>query len=204
MDKHCIFLEALSGLNECFRKDAELARRVDIANQYDLSEELLSGTTALILTMAQDQRHMLRNGKLLNDYVREGGTIVVQGQVAFPFLDCLAPYEPAENLSFGDFEISFDRPHPVFHGIDSSTLNLRRGVRGFYAHGSNPPPHDAQVISSLCGGTIPVDWQWESGRGRVFVHSGNDVWLTFANRDKDILLTRNLVAWAMGKVSLDE
>jgi hypothetical protein len=199
MNKPCVFLKALPSQGKYFREDEELAKHVEIIDQYILSDEILKGIKVLILTMHQDQRHLLNNKLRLTEFVNTGGTIIVQGQIALPFVDGLLPFKPAEHLMLEEYEISFIQPHPVFQGIDPVSLNCRRGVRGFYARGSNPPPDDAKILTMIRKKTVPVDWEWEFGLGRVFVHSGNDLWTSFKNSEDNINITRNLITWAMHK-----
>lgn len=197
MGKPGIYLSDRQGWASCYRDDPVLGKYVQIANQYDLSAQLLAGSRALILTLGQDQYLLMRNRDLLDGYVRDGGTIVFQGQVALPFLACLSPYVPAENLKYDEFDVRLERSHPILRGIDPVSLNLRHGVRGFYSHGSNPPPADAIIVSTIRHGSVVVDWEWHNGKGRVFVHSGNDFCVTFEDGDKDVHLTRAMVAWAI-------
>lgn len=197
--KPCIYLATRDNPKSYFRTDTVLKKQVNIVNQYSLSEDLLKGTKAVILTLAQDQYLMMRHKDMLTNYLRIGGTIVVQGQVALPFLDCLSPFIPEENLKYHEFDITIEQPHPVVDSLEVATLNTRHGVRGFYSHGSNPPPNDATIISTMREGKVPVDWEWHHGKGRVFVHSGNDFWLTYGEDDKDLLLTKALVSWAIKK-----
>ena len=85
---------------------------------------------------------------------------------------------------------------PIFSGVDPDTLNRRRGVAGFYARGSNPPPTEATVLTTLRQGEFPVDWLLGLGKGRLFVHSGNDLWTTFHEPAENARLTGNLLRWA--------
>lgn len=199
MGKPCIHLSVKPNPKSLFLTDNTLALNVGVADQYDLSAELLMHSRALLLNLAQDQHLMLRHRELLDSYVRAGGTIIFQGQVALPFLACLSPYIPAENLKYDEFDVEFKQPHPILSGIDPAILNLRHGVRGFYAHGSNPPPPDATIISTIRDGAVSVDWEWACGKGRVFVHSGNDFGLTFEDDGRNIALIQKMVSWAIGE-----
>ncbi|PHS70709.1 MAG: hypothetical protein COB23_03280 [Methylophaga sp.] len=197
MKKQCVFLKALPTQSKYFREDKVLSQCVKILDQYKLSNEILKDIKVLILTMHQDQRHLLNNKQLLMEFIQAGGTIIIQGQIAMPFLDCLIPFNPAGQLTLEEYEISFIQPHSVFQGINPLSLNCRRGVRGFYARGSNPPPEDATILTTIKRGTISVDWEWSYGLGRVFVHSGNDIWTSFKDSEDNIDITRNLVSWAI-------
>ena len=199
MGKPCINLSAKPNPKSYFLGDETLARYVKVADQYDLSADLLKDSRALLLNLAQDQYLLLRHKTLLEDYIKDGGTIVFQGQVALPFLGCLRPYIPAENMKYAEFDITIEQPHPIPDAIEPDCLNLRNGVRGFYAHGSNPAPADAVIISTIRNASLAVDWQWHSGKGRLFVHSGNDFGLTYADDAKNIALLHRVVSWAIGE-----
>jgi hypothetical protein len=192
-----LFLSALPQQGDRPWRDAWLAKRVTVADQYTLSSNLLSDVRALFLTMHQDQRWLARHADLLERFMVGGGTLVVQGQVAYPFIGGLSCFQPAEDLKLADYTIELSQAHPIFERIDPSTLNRRHGVAGFYARGSHPPPMNAQVLSTMAGGSVPVDWVAARGQGRLFVHSGNDLWTTFAEPAANVDFTRRLVAWAL-------
>jgi hypothetical protein len=174
-----------------------LAERVAVFDQYELSTKLLHDVRAVILTMHQDQRWLHSRRHILKQFIDGGGTLVVQGQVAYPFAGGLSRFRPAANLRLPDYAIELHRDHQVFDGVDPVTLNRRRGVAGFYAHGSNPPPPEATVVSSMAGGRLAVDWEVNVGKGRLFVHSGNDLWTTFSDTSANREFARRLVQWAI-------
>lgn len=199
MIKPCVFLKALPGQEITPWQDPWLSERVEILDQYDLSPAALHERSSVILTMHQDQRWLASQQDLLDSFVREGGTLIVQGQIAIPFLDILNPFVPINQPRLADFPIDYRQPHPIFHGIDPQTLNKRHGVAGFYARGFNPPPEHASIITTMSSGTVAVDWIAQHGAGRVFNHPGNDLWTTFADREANLALTQRLVHWSLSQ-----
>ena len=171
---------------------------VESIDQYALSSDTLSRTDVVITTMHQDQRWLQRRGDILQNFLEAGGTLVLQGQVAIPFISGLRIFEPMHRPSLDDYRLQALCPdHPLYLGFDTAELNMRRGVAGFYARGSNPPPENATILSGLRGGSVPVDWISPAGSGCILMHSGNDLWTTFHEPQKNLKLTNNLLGWAI-------
>lgn len=169
-------------------------------DQYALNVELLHGTQVLVTTMHQDQRWLKRQGALVRRFLEAGGTLIVQGQVAIPFLKELRPFQPMHRPRLEDYTVETLLPdHPLFDGVDPRELNCRRGVAGFYTRGSNPPPPEATVLSAAKACTVPVDWVLPIGEGRLFMHSGNDLWTTFHDQARNDHFTGNLLSWAISR-----
>lgn len=195
--KPCTVLHALPGQSKSPWLDPWFSERVAVVNQYDLSTTLLRATRAVILTMHQDQAWLYSQRHLLDEFIQSGGTLVVQGQVAYPFAQGLSCYEFASGLKMPDYCVQMQCAHPVFADIDPITLNKRCGVAGFYARGSNPPPTHATTISTIANGRVPVDWQASYGRGRLFVHSGNDLKTIYDDAEANRSFAARQVAWAI-------
>lgn len=192
-----VFLAALPD-----QRSATWCDNVDVPvvtiDQYALSARILSSADVVITTMHQDQRWLYRQRDLLQYFLRTGGTLVLQGQVAIPFIPGLRIFEPMQRPSLDDYRLCTLCPeHPLFHGLNPEEFNQRRGVAGFYARGSNPPMEQARIISGLRGGSVPVDWIVPAGAGRVLMHSGNDLWTTFHEPEQNLMLANNLLRWAV-------
>ena len=159
----------------------ELERHcIDSIQQYDGERLDWSRYDALILTTHSDQHHLMEIRSRLDGYLAGGGTILFNGHVARPFLDELTPFEPLPRRGLTELVVNREADHPVFEGVTSDMLTLRKGVAGFYGRGTNPPPDGALVLNSVSPERWPLDWIVErpSG-GRIFVHGGNDIWSFF-------------------------
>lgn len=192
-----LFLFGLPGQAAGPIGDARFADRLDIADQYALTPGLLAGRRALITTMHQDQRWLRRHADVLLSFLEGGGTVIAQGQVAVPWLPMLPPYVPLDRPRLAMLEVKRVLDHPVFAGIDPSALNMRKGVRGFYGRGHNPPPAGATIIQVL-GAGLPLDWQIAVGAGTLFMHSGNDLWTNMADPAANLQLADQLLDWSIG------
>ncbi len=196
MSGKAVFLYGLPQQRGGLLSDPALSDKVTVADQYDLAPALLARHRAVILSMHNDQRFLARNGALLEGFVADGGTLVIQGQVALPYLSFLRCYVPLKRPPIRDLVIRTVRPHPIFAGIDLAALNNRRGVRGFYGRGHNPPPPGAVVYQEIAD-AVPLDWQWSLGQGRVLMHSGNDMWTSFEDKAQNMQLARQLIDWCV-------
>ena len=166
--------------------DALPEHRFDVAPQYDLDRADLPSYDALLLTMHSDQRHLAEQGERLDAYLEEGGAIVFNGHVAYPFLPELTPYRPVEQKGLEGLLIHRMADHPLFAGVTGDHLSYQRGVAGFYSRGSNPPPPEALVLNGVGPHKAPVDWLVERpGGGKLLVHAGNDLFVFLVRADPD-------------------
>ncbi|MFE7622900.1 hypothetical protein [Streptomyces sp. NPDC057509] len=181
---------------------------------YALSEDLLDGTVkGLTITGNIDQIHLERKGALLEEFVRRGGRVLVNGHVVRPFLPGLTPWRALDHRGPKDLRITPVTPHPVFEGIDHTELLFRTGVpgtptgeelarvgvagfygRGYYSH----LPEGATVINGIGPQALPIDVVHPLGDGQVMLHGGNDL-ISFADPDRSTrFLGKRLHAWLEG------
>lgn len=145
--------------------------------QYDTERLDWSTYDAVLLSMSADQVHLNEISPKLQAYLNGGGTLLINGHVARPFLPELSRYEPMEKRGLKELVIHRENEHPLFQHISAESLTLRKGVAGFYGRGTNPPPTDALVIHSVGPDHVAVDWLYDRPEGgRIFVHSGVELW----------------------------
>lgn len=172
--RRCLYLQNTIGPPPGFIDRLEVP--VDVVRQHDLRPDDLASYAALVVPMHADQRHLQRLQWALDGYLDGGGTMLVNGHVAWPFLDALRPFVPVRVRNLEGLTIHRESLHPIFADVPVDALTFRRGVAGFYGRGSNPPPEGATVLHSVGPDRFPLDWMWERPRGgRLFVHAGNDL-----------------------------
>jgi len=183
--------------------DAPLPPRLECCEVSRMAQDELAGRAALhdvralLVPMHADQRQLARVRPVLEAFLATGGTIVVCGQIAHPFLADLRPFVPLVSMRPADLAVRIETPHPIWADIDRDDLTFRRGVAGFYGRGENPPPWGARVLTTVGHGCAAVDWLVERGSGRLLVHGGNDLW-SFANDDTTAArLAPQLIAWLL-------
>ncbi|MCW5721434.1 MAG: hypothetical protein KIS86_09855 [Devosia sp.] len=151
--------------------------QIHFYQQYDTDRLDWTGYDAVLLSMSADQVHLGEISGKLAAYLDAGGTLLINGHVARPFLPELRRYEPMAKRGLNELTIHRESAHPLFEGISAASLTLRKGVAGFYGRGSNPPPEGALVIHSVGPDHVAVDWLYERPQGgRIFVHSGVELW----------------------------
>jgi hypothetical protein len=166
---------------------------------YRLHELPLADYRALLVPAHADQRYLLEQRARLEAYLESGGTVVFNGHVAYPFLRWLAPFVPGSAAGVAGLRVNRAAPHPVFDGVDPEHLTFRRGVAGFYARGSNPPPAGARVLNTLGPDAQPIDWVLAlPGGGRLLTHSGNDLWMYAGSADSAGRIVPQLFDWLHG------
>jgi len=138
---------------------------------------------AVLAPIHVDQRHLSEIAGKIEAYLEAGGTVLCNGHIVRPFLRELSPFVPLMRPKLSDLTIHRAAAHPLFDGVTSDALTRRKGVAGFYARGSNPAPDGALVLNTIGPDRLPVDWiATRPSGGRLFVHSGNDIW-SFFGRD---------------------
>lgn len=179
--------------------------RLDVAQLYDLEAggrifDALAPYAALLLPIHADQLFLQRHRADIDAYLDRGGTLVVNGHVAHPFARELTRYVPVENARMPDYEMVMLAAHPVFAGVDAHDLTFRRGVSGFYGRGSNPPPPGALALTALRTSGAIIDWVHERPEGgRIFMHSGNSIWMYQDEPDTSAArIVPQLIDWVLG------
>ncbi|MBK1795832.1 hypothetical protein JHL21_15160 [Devosia sp. WQ 349] len=171
---------------------------LDIYQQYDTDRLDWSVYDAVIISMSADQVHLVEITAKLQAYLNGGGTLVINGHVARPFLPELQRYEPMEKRGKAELVIHRETEHPMFASVTAEQLTLRKGVAGFYGRGSNPAPEGATVIHSVGPDHVAVDWLYERPEGgRIFVHSGVELWavLMLEGPDQGIPVIQAIFDW---------
>jgi len=151
-------------------------RAILALDQYALDAAPLEGCAGLLIGMHSDQRFLAAHAGRLERYLRQGGSMVVNGHVAYPFLPGASSFQPVPGGHPRDLEVHRERAHPIWAGVSAHDLTFRRGVAGFYGRGWHRPPEGALVIHSLGQERWPLDIIWRVGAGRVLLHGGNDLW----------------------------
>ncbi|MBV2120568.1 MAG: hypothetical protein KUF74_03845 [Candidatus Thiodiazotropha sp. (ex Ctena orbiculata)] len=191
-----LFLSTQPDQGRALLEVTDSASRVDRRDQYELQDLDLASYRAVIISMMADQRYLQSCAAQLDTYLQHGGWITVNGHIALPFLPELKPFKAIPNPSLDDFRLQAKNDHPVFAGIKVDELNRRRGVAGFWARGANPPPTGAQVLNTMKQGDVPVDWVYRRpGGGCLFMHSGNDMWVTALDDSINHKLFTQLLDW---------
>jgi len=159
----------------------------------------LDRAQALLVSMHADQRWLQRHRRVLEAFLGRGGRLVVSGQIAHPFLEPLAPFEPIAPMKVERLDVRIEPPvHPLFEGVAAEDLTRRRGVVGFYGRGGHPLPAGGRLLASLDHGRVALDWllPWPGG-GALLVHAGNDLWSYADDESSAARLAPQLVRWLL-------
>ncbi|MFF3038277.1 hypothetical protein [Arthrobacter citreus] len=183
---------------DCYRLDDPTERRSILA------------AGALIISGAADHVLLYKHRTHLSGFVRDGGRILVNGQVVLPFIDGLARWLKLDYRSPWDLRPHALSPHPVWEGVDYRDLHFRTGVpgthsyeqlqeigvAGFYGRGySSPLPDGAVPVTGIGPNSLPLDYEFPLGAGAVLVHGGLDLEGFADERYSSARLGPNLVAW---------
>lgn len=163
---------------------------------YAFEDTDLTNVHSILIPAHTDQRYLLTQKSRLEMFLNKGGTLVVNGHITYPFLDCLRPFEAVTYQGIHSLRVQRVSHHPIFEGVDPEHMTFRRGVAGFYARGSNPVAPGAVVIHTLGQDAMPIDWQLTlPNGGRLFMHSGNDLWMFHGSADSTHRIVPQLFNW---------
>jgi hypothetical protein len=173
--------------------DTPLAEVVPL---YDLEHCDLEKFHSILMPSHVDQRYLMTQQTRLEAFVEAGGTLVLNGHVAYPFLKWLNVFEPVIARGLESLRIYPHTPHPIWEGVVCDEMMFRRGVAGFYARGSHPVPVGGVVINTMGPDRQPIDWTLTvPGGGRLLMHSGNDLWMFQHSDDSTGRIVPQLFAW---------
>lgn len=154
---------------------------LDIVQQYESEQLDWRQYQIVMVSMLADQIHLSEISDKISNYLDGGGTLIINGHIAHPFLPELTRYEPMQKRGLNELKIHKEVQHPLFDGVGTQRLTSRKGVSGFYGRGTNPPPKGAQIIHSVGPDHVAVDWLYERPNGgRIFMHSGVELWMFLA------------------------
>lgn len=172
---------------------------VQFSDLYDLDALALQDYAAILVSMHVDQRFLATRADVLDHYLRQGGTVVANGHIAYPFLRDLTAFRPLRDYNVDDLTVKRRVPHPVWDGVVEIELTFRRGVAGFYGRGGHQPPAGATVVHTIGARELAVDFTYQVGRGRVLFHGGNDLWQYASAKDTTARIVPQLFEWIYPK-----
>jgi hypothetical protein len=172
---------------------------VDFADLYELDALALPDYAAVFVSMHVDQRYLATHADMIDRYLRQGGTVVANGHIAYPFLRDLTAFTPLRDYNVDDLRVKRQTPHPVWDGVAELELTFRRGVAGFYGRGGHQPPAGATVVHTIGARGLTVDFAYPVGRGRVLFHGGNDLWQFGNAKDTTARIVPQLFEWIYAK-----
>lgn len=180
-----------------FAEHPAAAGRIARRDLYDFDTIELDGVGALLFSMHADQRFLAARAARIATFIENGGTVLANGHIAYPFLPHVGRYTPAPGQSIRHLRIHRMADHPIWDGVSENDLTFRRGVAGFYGRGGHQPPPGATVIHTVGVDAQPVDFIYKLGSGRVLVHGGNDLW-QYGGGDSTARIAPQLIAWLFG------
>jgi hypothetical protein len=164
--------------------------RVVRADLYELEAADLAQFSGVMLGISADQRYLASHRATLENWVRSGGKLLVNGHPVVPFIAGLPQWRKLHFHGVDDIWLTALESHPVWEGIDRRDILLRTGVPGnhtfddllrigvggFYARSYMVGlPPEARSITGIGPGKLPVDVSYRLGAGEVIVHAGNDL-----------------------------
>lgn len=145
-----------------------------------------------------DQILFAKQKSWIENFLATNGTLVFNGHIAYPFLPELKKFRALPKRTREELTISPIQEHKIFAGVDFLDLSCRRGVYGFYGRGENPPPKGAIAINRIGTGDFVVDWLWELPTGgRIFMHSGNSMWMYHGGDSSAAKVAEQLIDWCV-------
>jgi hypothetical protein len=161
---------------------------------YALEQLDLNHYGTLLVSMHLDQRFLASRAAQIESFLRDGGTVIANGHLAYPFLPGMTGVRALENYGLRDLAVKRLIDHPIWQGVSEHDLTFRRGVAGFYGRAWHDAPEGALVVHALGVPDRPVDFIYGVGKGRVLFHGGNDLW-QYGGSDSAGRILPQLLRW---------
>lgn len=168
--------------------------RIATRDIYDLQALDLSQFGSLLVSMHVDQRFLASCARQIANFLQDGGTVIANGHLAYPFLPGMKAVNALQNYGLRDLAVRRLTDHVIWAGVSENDLTFRRGVAGFYGRAWHEPPEGATVIHALGTPDRPLDFIYRAGRGRVLFHGGNDLW-QYGGSDSAGRIVPQLLHW---------
>ena len=151
---------------------------IHMVQQYETDRLDWGDYHIVMISMFADQIHLDEMRAKISAYLDGGGTLIINGHIARPFLPELGRYQPMPKRGVAELAIHREADHPAFGEMNTARMYKRKGVAGFYGRGSNPAPDGATILHSVGPAHLAVDWIYDRPEGgRIFVHSGIELWM---------------------------
>ncbi|QDP99709.1 hypothetical protein FOH38_03590 [Lysinibacillus fusiformis] len=164
--------------------DEDRRRGLTFLYLYDLPYADLRAYSGLIITNLVEEKFLLEQKVLLNQYLQQGGVIFSLTETSLPWLTGVPNWERSP-IPLKDREIIIKEPiHPLFSGIDAYDINYRKGVRGFFSRGYfDNIPLNAEVLVTDQSGAVIIYVDNDSTNGTIFAGAGTDIYRVFIDED---------------------
>lgn len=197
MTNSVLHILAMENENVNFRKVLQQHGIISVLLR-KLTERHLRQRKVILIDGHIDQRALCHFTDVLEQHLCAGGSIVFNGQLAYPIFNGLAMFQVAKGRGFKDLLIERVHEHPIFKHVDCQDISVKRGVAGFYGRGANPPPAGAVILHRLIQDHSPVDWVWQRPEGgQIFMHSGNNIWLYTNDSTSAKHIVPQLIEWSL-------
>ena len=183
-----------------FADAAPVEHSIVTRDLYELADTELDRFGSLLISMHSDQRFLAARAGQIATFVQDGGTLVANGHLAYPFVPGMTCFHTVQDCHLHDLAIVGVADHPIWAGVSERDLTFRRGVAGFYARVWHEAPVGATVVHALGRADRPIDVVYSYGRGRVLFHGGNDLW-QFRGSDTTERIVPQLLQWLFSKES---
>lgn len=198
MTRPLLYVQSTSAPTGAFFQLPAFQAHGKVIRVHDLDATAIDDARAILVPAHVDQRTLQAHQPALDNFLNTGGTIVLNGHVAWPCLAMLRPFVPLARRGVTDLQVRAARQHPVFAGVARIDLTFRRGVAGFYGRGHNPPPPGAVVLNTIGPDDAPLDWLYTTfGGGRLLMHGGNDLWMYAGDATSAARIAPQLLDWLL-------
>ncbi|GIW05956.1 MAG: hypothetical protein KatS3mg060_0761 [Dehalococcoidia bacterium] len=190
-----LLLDLNNGSIEASRRNDRFAGRLATIDLYALDRADLTPYRAMFVPALSDQEWLSAHRGVIRQFLDSGRVLVFSGHLFRPWLPGGGIFIPHPIRSPRDYELRLVQPHPIFEGVDLRHLTYRRGVAGFFARGSNPPPLGAQPLLAFVNGPAVLYIDRVSSGGTMLVHAGNDLFGYFDIPAGETTFGARVLAW---------
>src|SRR5687768_6968787 len=98
--------------------------RIVTHDLYDLPALHLNNFSSLLVSMHVDQRFLASRAEQVASFLQDGGTVVANGHLAYPFLPGVTGFHALENYGLKDLSVRRLLDHAIWAGVSESDLTF--------------------------------------------------------------------------------
>lgn len=180
--------------------NVEVAPPFECIDMYDLVNTDLTNYKCMIIEGMVDQDFLAEEKHLIEQFLQDGKLVCFFGNLVTGWIPGQKPYEVQEIRWHGDYDLTIEKPHIIFDGVNVEEMTSKMGVKGIFARGSHPAPPHAEILLTLPGEKAVTFIDRHSTNGTIFMHSGSTFFRTTGMNPKKGMSTERIpaqmLAWA--------
>lgn len=188
------------GGNSMVKRSIGLGEGVVPLDIYQLEHTDLSEFSGILISMNADQQYLKTQKDLLENFIFQGGKVVLNGHPVVKFLPKQGDFRLLHYSAPEELFLTPGDAHPVWTGVDLTEASMRKGITGFYARGYTlNHPAGALITTRIGQQRLPLDYVYTHGLGRILIHPGIEPAVFLQDANSAARIHPQLIDWMMNR-----